>query len=458
MSERISIRRRLLLVVGLGITLASALQAFIAYRLALAEVDMISDSHMVEMARAVYRSMPVNGIQVVPAPSSPTLLASEGSCFTLRVQRVAEPLGQAVDPGQRARRHFSTRQQGTQILRVLNVEAPGVQIEVTHDLAIRAGTARALAIHAILPVLLITPILLLCAWLGTSHALRPMRRTRDEIARRSGDDLKPLSTTGVPEEALPFVNEINTLFGRIENEFEARRNFVADVAHELRSPLAALSLQVQGLCRARTPEARALAHDRVMAGIARASRLVEQLLVLAREGVARPIESVTTLPQVARLAMSDVIAQAQARAIELGADLQENLPETMFAVRGDVEALRTLLRNLLDNAVKYTPAGGVVRIGLAREPDVLVLDVEDSGPGIEPEERERLFERFQRGRSGQDAGGSGLGLAIVRTIASNHGIRLELAQSDRLGGLTVRLHFPPISPPETPAAAQNLTV
>jgi two-component system OmpR family sensor kinase len=448
MKTRNSIKRRLLLVVGFGIAVTTLLQVMLAYRVALREVDTISDFHMVEMARAVRHAMPETSTRIIQAPGSAALPASEENCFTLRVQRVSMPAGMLAD-GASFRRHFSTRIQGIHKLRTLYVEAPGIQIEVSHDLAVRAQTARGLALRTILPALCIAPIMLLCVWFGTKHAFLPMRRTRNEIARRKADDLKPLSTEAVPEEALPFVEEINVLFTRINSEFEARKNFVADVAHELRSPLAALSLQIQCLQRARTDEARSLAHERVVGGIARATRLVEQLLVLAREGAARRTSSMVTIPQVARLAMSDAVTLAQARNVDLGADLQENLPEVVFTVCGDVEALRTMLRNLLDNAVKYTPAGGVVNMALQREPDAIILCIEDSGPGIPPEERERLFERFQRGRSGQDSGGSGLGLAIVRTIAGCQGIDLTLGQSASLGGLAVTLRFPPAQPPST---------
>lgn len=452
MSCRTSIRKRILLIVGLGVALTGLIQVVIAYRVALTEVDTIADFHMVEMARAVRRAMPETSTSIVPAPGSAALPASEENCFTLRVQRVSFP--DVLSEGdKRGRRHFSMRKEGRQKLRVLYVEAPGIHIEVSHDMAIRAKTARDLALRTTLPILGVVPLLLLIVWFGTSQALRPLRHTRNEISRRKADDLKPLSTSRVPAEALLFVEEINTLFERINREFEARQNFVADVAHELRSPLAALSLQVKCLQRAQSPEARQQASERVMSGITRATRLVEQLLVLAREGAARPVSSVITLPQVARLALSDVLTPAQARQIDLGADLQEQLPEVVFTVRGDVEALRVLLRNLLDNAVKYTPQGGVVNLSLQREPDAIVLCIEDSGPGIPEAERELLFERFQRGRSGTDTGGSGLGLAIVRTIATNHGISITLDKSATLGGLAVCLRFPPLES----AAAQAPT-
>ncbi|MDO6386160.1 ATP-binding protein [Uliginosibacterium sp. 31-12] len=441
-----SIRTRLLLIVALVIGLATLAQAIVAYRVALNEVDTISDFYMFEMARAVHRSMPDTSMpdttQIVPMPPSKSLPANESNCFTLKVRRTENT---ERPPGTRPEilRHFSQRQDGPQTLRVLEVDVPGAHIEVSHDLAVRAQTARALALRTILPIIISAPLLLLLIAWGTTHTLAPLRRARREIAAREANDLQPLSTACVPEEALPFVNEINVLFTRINAEFRARNEFVADVAHELRSPLAALKLQVQGLLRAQSPEAKALAQERVLAGITRATRLVEQLLVLAREDAARPGHNITTLPQVARLALSDVLTQAQAHQIDLGAELQEQLPEVVFTVRGDAEALRTLLRNLLDNAIKYSPRGGIVTLKLAREATHIALSVEDNGPGIAPEERSVLFERFRRGHSGQDAGGSGLGLAIVRTIATRQEIDIRLDRSETLGGLAVHLTFKP---------------
>ncbi|MDQ7990448.1 MAG: ATP-binding protein [Candidatus Dactylopiibacterium sp.] len=437
---RPSIRRRLVLLVGLVVAIATAGQVMLAYRGARAEIDIISDFHMVQMGRAVRKGMPESQARLIlPAPVSPAFATEQENTFTLSVQRVDN--AEALRPFPLGIHHFSTRRHGDQVVRVLYIEAPGIQIEVAHNLASRERMARAMAMRSIRPLLLIFPLLLAGVWFGTTLALRPMRRTRNEVARRGADDLRPLATVGVPEEALPFVAEINTLFARIDAEFQARRDFTADVAHELRSPLAALKLQVQCLVRAQTPEARAVHEGRVMAGIARATRLVEQLLVLAREDSATPAATFVTLPQVARLALSDVLAQAQERATDLGAELQENLPEAVFTVRGDADALRTLLRNLLDNAIKYAPPGGVVNLVLRREGASIVVSVEDNGPGIEPAERAQLFERFRRGRSGQDTGGSGLGLAIVRAIANRQGVTIDVASSAALGGLAVTLRF-----------------
>jgi two-component system OmpR family sensor kinase len=244
----------------------------------------------------------------------------------------------------------------------------------------------------------------------------------------------------VPDELLPFILEINVLFSRIGKAFAAQQHFVADAAHELRSPLAALRLQVQGLQRATTADARNIASGRVMTGIDRATRLIEQMLVLAREEATEPDLAACDLQQVARLALSDVLPMAQARHIDIGANLSEAGNDETTNILGNTEALRILLRNLLDNAVKYAPENGTVNLTLKHGPGNLALSVEDNGPGIHGQERHHLFERFRRGHD-HKAGGSGLGLAIVQAIAKRHHIRMELGDSAQLGGLAITLHF-----------------
>jgi two-component system OmpR family sensor kinase len=226
----------------------------------------------------------------------------------------------------------------------------------------------------------------------------------------------------------------------VRHAFEAQQHFVADAAHELRSPLAALKLQVQGLQRAGDAGARALAIERLAGGIDRATRLVEQLLVLARQeaqATAGAPPKPVVLADLARQAVADAAPAAQQRGVDLGLALP---PEAEHAsVPGQPQALEILLRNLIDNAVKYTPQGGVVDVQLQAEPGHLALVVDDSGPGIAPDERERVLQRFHRGPQGGGtaAAGSGLGLAIAESIAHMHGTRLELGSAPRLGGLRV---------------------
>jgi two-component system OmpR family sensor kinase len=247
-----------------------------------------------------------------------------------------------------------------------------------------------------------------------------------------------LTAPGLPDEVRPLVDEINLLFARLAEAFDAQRNFVADAAHELRSPLAALRLQVQGLQRANDAESKAVAARRLLAGIDRLGRLVDQMLVLARQDAAAdptggaPIDLRTT----ATLAIGDVLPAAQERAIDLGIVDAEPV-----AVTGDAESLRILLRNLLDNAIKYAPEGGTVDVAIGVQQGQAVVEVADSGPGIPLEERDRAFDRFYR-VTGGSAAGSGLGLAIAHSIARRHHAAITLGTSSRLGGLLVTVRFP----------------
>ncbi|MGZ5182408.1 MAG: sensor histidine kinase, partial [Ramlibacter sp.] len=213
---------------------------------------------------------------------------------------------------------------------------------------------------------------------------------------------------------------------------------------ELRTPLAALKLQVQSLercdSRADGEQARKLAISRLSAGIERATRLVEQLLVLARQEANEAPRQPVELADLARRAVADLIGVAQNRQIDLGLQRADE-----GEVRGQPEALMILLRNLVDNAIKYTPAGGTVDVSVVAEQGAagkhLSVTIEDSGPGIPPEERERVFDRFYR-VPGSDAAGSGLGLAIIKAIAERHGATLALGESKRLGGLEAVVRFP----------------
>jgi len=434
-----SIRSRLMLGLVLAVAFATLLEAGIAYRVALSEVDEISDYHMIQVMSAMRRGIP----EPTRALRHEDLLEGEDRCFTL----VAKPRSEAelnASPPQTAQgllHNFSMRTVNGRSFRVLTSFNASNNFEVIQDMNTRRHNAQEMALRSVLPILLLAPILALFVWLGIAHILRPLVRSRNEIAHRNANDLQPLKTDGVPDEIRPFITEINVLFARISKAFAIQQNFVANAAHELRSPLAALKLQVQGLQRVNTAEAKTLAVERLVAGVDRATRLVEQLLVLAREEATTPDLEHTNLPTIARLALSDIFPLARELKVDIGASLSESEPDEHFMVTGNVEALRTLLRNLLENAVKYASPPGVVNLALLNESGCLSLCVEDNGPGIPPEESAQVFDRFQRG-STHDRVGSGLGLSIVKAIADRHGITMELGRSTRLGGLSFTLRFP----------------
>jgi two-component system OmpR family sensor kinase len=418
-----SLRGRLLALVLAAIGLVSLLQASTTYRTALRQADKMFDFHLEEVARSVH-----GGVPLMPG--------SEASDYSVQVwgpdgSEIYRSNGAQL-PAQAVLGFSDTRVNGLR-LRIYTLQTPENTIQIAQDLDAREARARVLAANAVLPVLLLTPLLMLAVGWVINRSLAPLTRMRKQVAARAATDLSPLPAQGVPLEVQPLVAELNLLFGRVRETLQAQQNFVADAAHELRSPLTALKLQVQAAERARDEQARAGAVADMAAGIERAIALVEQLLVLARaegaqEGAAEPVD----LEALARETVSELLPRAQAKGQDLG--LAEG-PQVV--VRAPREALRLGLRNLVDNAIKYTPAGG--RIDIALGPSWLA--VEDSGPGIPEAERQRVLDRFYR-VPGAGAAGSGLGLAIVKAVAERMGAQVVLGDS-ALGGLRVELRFAP---------------
>jgi two-component system OmpR family sensor kinase len=425
-----SLRRRLLFLVLVAIAIVTALQAATAYRMALREADRMFDYHLVEVARSVHGGVPIKP-------------GGEGSEYSIQVwgpdgTELYRSRGSQM-PAQAVLGFSDSRVAGVR-LRIYTLQTPENTIQIAQDLDARQARARELAFSAVLPVLLLGPLLMLAVGWVISGSLAPLARMRRQVAMRAATDLSPLTANGVPEEVQPLVTELNALFGRLRETLEAQQHFVADAAHELRSPLTALKLQLQAAERARDEPSRRAAIQQLGAGIERAIALVEQLLALARQegagpGASEPVE----LEELAREVVSELLPTAHARQIDLGlAERSEDAPVEVITVR---DSLHLIVRNLVDNAIKYTPAGGRVDIALGRDGDATWLAVEDSGPGIPEPERVRVFDRFHR-LPGTDAAGSGLGLAIVQTVARQLGVQVKLGPAASLGGLRVELRFP----------------
>jgi two-component system OmpR family sensor kinase/two-component system sensor histidine kinase QseC len=276
----------------------------------------------------------------------------------------------------------------------------------------------------------------LAVWVLVGVSLAPLRPLTALLRMRAAESLEPLPEAGLPAEVAPLVTALNALLLRVQGSFEAQRAFVADAAHELRSPLTALKLQIELLGRAGAAPVAPQAVAELTAAMQRAQRLVEQLLALARAepGGAESARVPTDLAEAARQAVADAVPLAAARSTGLALDAPGPLQ-----VLGDAQALRVLVRNLVDNAVRYAGSGAQVQVSLRAEGPQAVLRVDDSGPGIPPEERERVFARFYR-RDGQSETGSGLGLAIVQAVAQRHGAAVLLAESP-LGGLRVEVRL-----------------
>ncbi len=450
-----SLKGRLLWFVLVAILLAAVLQALTAYRGALQQADAMFDDHLQQVARSMRSGAPLG------APPDDTL--GEAG-FDLFVQiwgpdgtQIFRSNRSALPP--RAVLGFSDVEANGNRYRVYSLQTPLQTVQIAQDLSARTARARALALRAVLPFALLTPLLMLAVWWVIKRSLAPIERARRQVAGRAADDFSPLDDRDLPEEVSPLVQELNLLFGRVRNAFDAQKNFVADAAHELRSPLTALKLQAQALRRDEAdPALREAGVARLNQGIDRAIRLVEQLLTLAREesgnAPAAAQGGAVDLQAVIRLAVSDVVAQALHKQIDLGLSETQGASPLPVWVAGQGEALRMMLRNLLENAVKYTPVSGRVDISLTADAAQrnALLRIEDSGPGIPAEDRERAFDRFFRAADVALEPGSGLGLAIVKVIADRHGADVVLASSERLGGLRVDVRFPQVQAPDGPSA------
>jgi two-component system OmpR family sensor kinase len=434
-----SLRTRLLWWLLVAILLTVVAQASIAYRTARAEADDIFDYHMRQMAVSLRSVLPINADGSAMAETH----IAENTDFIVQVwnangARVFQSATRAVLPD-RGTPGFSNLKVSGTTYRVFSIQSTSQTIQVAQDMAARREMASTLALRTVAPIAVMAPLLMLLAWWVVSVSLAPVSRVRRQLAARQADDLTEVSDAGLPDEIRPLVRELNLLFGRVRRAFDAQKSFVGDAAHELRSPLAALKLQAQGLRRASDVATREVAVGRLTAGIDRASRLVEQLLVLARQQASATTgdkPQPVALCEIARLAVADSAAAAQARRIDLGLSQADE-----GEITGHAPALRILLRNLVDNAIKYTPPGGRVDVEVSRVADRLVLTVDDSGPGIPEQDRERVLDRFYR-VAGTETTGSGLGLAIVKSIADLHGTLLSLDHSSRLGGLRVAVSFP----------------
>ncbi|OHC71363.1 MAG: hypothetical protein A2045_17110 [Rhodocyclales bacterium GWA2_65_20] len=316
-----------------------------------------------------------------------------------------------------------------EMFEVEHVRAPEND-EERHELVNR------IAWRLIAPALFGLPLLGAWVWLATRRSLVPLVAVAAQIAGRDPTRLHAIVPESAPEEIRPLVEAINGLFGRVEAALESERQFTADAAHELRTPLAALAAQAQVATRARDETERNHALEQLTAGMARATRLVDQLLTLARidpEQEAKPPATV----QLDRLA-EEVCAGHGPQA--LAKDIALELDAAPVAIPADADLLRILLRNLVDNAIRYTPSDGRVNVTVAACGDGARLAVSDTGPGIPPAERDRVFERFSR-LAGQDTEGSGLGLSIVRRIAELHGARVKLEPGGGGAGLVVTVEF-----------------
>jgi len=287
------------------------------------------------------------------------------------------------------------------------------------------------------PLLYGLPLLALPLWLLFRLGFAPLKRIGAQISARSAQDLTPLPATPYVELA-PLVNAVNSLMARLQQRLDREHEFLADAAHELKTPLAVIQLSAEGMDQA-DMRARDEARERLRLGVQRATHTVHQLLALARSG-ADALDLSKARHDLVDL-VRERIALASGLAVKRRIELELAAPEQLMLWLNR-ESLCSLVDNLVDNAIKYSPLGGHVTAELAETPDAVVLSISDQGPGIAPELRERVFERFVRLQGDQDCHGSGLGLTIVERAAAQHGATVELLDGPGGRGLMVKVSFP----------------
>ena len=427
-----SIRRTLLATLLIAVTTVTFAAAFFVYRLARDEMDAIFDYHLRQLALSL-RSPPAATSDGASGDFDYVIQIWDQNGVRLYLSRPDSGLPSVAQLG------FATIPSRTGDWRVYSTELAGLIVQVAQPMRVREELAFAASIRTLAPVLLILPLLAFLVWRSVGRALAPLDHLAEAVGSRTVAALQPLSESGAPEEALPLVRSLNDLLGRLGTALDAQRAFVADAAHELRTPLAALNLQLQLVERASGAGERATALADLRAGLDRATHVVQQLLTLARaepEAAAALAGEPVGLAELVAQAVADHALLAEAKGVDLGAT---EAAKAAF-VTGDATALRTLLANLVENAIRYTPAGGRIDVAAGVVDGRPYLEVADNGPGISEAERARVFDRFYRCGSGSSSG-SGLGLAIVKAIAERHSATVSLGDTPG-GGLTIRVEFP----------------
>ncbi|MGE4339558.1 MAG: sensor histidine kinase N-terminal domain-containing protein [Pigmentiphaga sp.] len=326
-------------------------------------------------------------------------------------------------------------------------------VQVAETLEKRGQLANHIVRTVVIPQVAILALAVLLVWFGLSRGIRPLNTLQARLRQRAPDDLSPIATQEVPSEILPLVRGMNHLLDRLAADIEAQRRFVADAAHQLKTPLAGLRTQAELALRTRDPDdvQRSLRH--LVASSGRATHVVNQLLVMARAEAANRPPAPVDFAALAREQTLARIDDALAHSLDLGLEA----PDHAVWVRGDATLLGELVQNLLDNALRYTPPSGTVTVRVGADPaqQQAFLEIDDSGCGISKEDRERVFDRFYR-VLGNTAEGSGLGLAIAREIAMRHGGTLQIHDSPLVNtakrpGTRVRLQLvlgpPPAAKP-----------
>lgn len=450
MARERSIRRLLLGWLLIPIAAVFVASAFAAYRTALVIASDAYDRSLVNPALAIAeRLRPAeDGVELDMLPVTLDALrvdATDRVFFSVSVHgtHIAGvgrlPLPPDVPEG--GAPAFYDARVGDARVRVAAIAVPigevPVVVQVAETVVKRDRLVRRVLLSNALPELAFLVVALAVVWFGVARGLAPLDQLRAELAARSHRDLRPVPEGHAPEEVRPLLKELNKLLARVAESIDAQQRFVANAAHQLRTPLAALQAQVEAARRQAMPPELAPTLDQLLAATRRAAHLARQLLTLAAVDPAaeRPFNpEPLDLAQVLQPGVAEWVARADARGIDLGFELEP------APIAGELLLLQDLAANLLDNALTYSGAGAEVTLRTGRRGNTAFLEVEDNGPGIPESEREQVFQRFHRVK-GSPGQGSGLGLAIVREIAHRHGASVAIGTPPAGRGTVVTIVF-----------------
>jgi len=430
-----SIRLYLILALVSTVCLANFIAAYHGYGESLRSGNRLLDQQLIEMAQSLE--------QLCAADSAlPPQLFGEGRLYQIRDgARVIAQSANAPDQalGGPIAGYSFVSHAGLRWRLYALVDEKGQWIVTGQRVDVYSRLIEQMVLESVLPIIWIVPVIALLVWLIVGLGLKPLQRLARTLERRSASDLIPIVSDRYPKELSVVIGSINNLMERLNEAFAREQRFTANAAHELRTPLAAVKISLHNLTRDRdapSDELRELERS-----VDRMTHSIEQILALSRVAPdhRRAAYTRSNLRDIAQRAIVDVypLCAAKAQNIELeGTDVY---------IDGNEFALLTLLRNLIDNACKYTPAGGQIQVAVKADSDGVVMIVDDSGPGIAAEERQRVFDRFYRvggDRHASDVTGAGLGLSIVENIVRFHEGRVELETAPVLGGLRVKVFLP----------------
>ncbi len=438
-----SLQRRLLLLVLGMVSALWVLAAGVTWYDARHELDELLDGHLAQAAALLVVQQAAGGDDdgIADAPSLHKYAPRVAFQVFHEGQLVMRSAGTQSAPLSPLNTGFATiRLADGNDWRIFGAKGAqnDVQVYVGEQIAARNEVLRAVLRSVLWPLLVALPLLALAVWWAVRRGLLPLRQLEGALHERQAGDLQPVALADMPSEMQAPVEALNGLFARLARMMESERRFTADAAHELRTPIAAIRAQAQvALGAGADTVQREHALQFTLAGCDRATRLVEQLLTLARvEAAPAANAAALDMAAVVRAVMADLAPAALAHHQHLELDASAGCLMT-----GDEVLMGVLVRNLVDNAIRYSPAHGQIRVQVAPRGGQLMLRVEDGGPGLSEEAMSRLGERFYR-VLGQDQPGSGLGWSIVKRIALVSGARVRVSRSGELGGLAVDLQWP----------------